>query len=202
MFTDIVHWIVDTVGSLGYPGIFLLMMIESSFIPFPSEVIMIPAGYLASKGEMSIVIAIFWGILGSLAGALINYYLAIYLGRPLLVRYGKYVMFEEKHMQKMESFFAKHGHISTLTGRLIPVIRQYISLPAGLARMNLAVFCFYTSLGAGIWVIILTLLGYYIGENEALIKEYLRQIVMLLVASCVIGVGLYYFFQKKSDNKV
>lgn len=201
MFTDIVHWIVDTVGSLGYPGIFLLMMIESSFIPFPSEVIMIPAGYLASKGEMNIVIAILWGILGSLVGALINYYLAIYLGRPLLVRYGKYVMFEEKHMQKMESFFAKHGHISTLTGRLIPVIRQYISLPAGLARMNLAVFCFYTSLGAGIWVIILTLLGYYIGENEALIKEYLRQIVVLLVVSCIIGVGLYYFLHKRKTHK-
>lgn len=202
MFTDIVHWAVDTVGSLGYPGIFLLMLIESSFIPFPSEVIMIPAGYLASKGEMNIVIAILWGILGSLAGALINYYLAVYLGRPLLIRYGKYFMFEEKHMQKMESFFSKHGHISTLTGRLIPVVRQYISLPAGLARMNLAVFCFYTSLGAGIWVTILTLLGYYIGENEALIKEYLHQIIALLIVSCIIGIGFYYFFQKRNTNKI
>ncbi|HQU97771.1 MAG TPA: DedA family protein [Nitrosomonas sp.] len=197
MFTDIVHWIVETVSSLGYPGIFLLMLIESSFIPFPSEVIMIPAGYLASKGEMNIVIAILCGILGSLAGALVNYYLAVYLGRPLLIRYGKYFMFEEKHMQKMESFFSKHGHISTLTGRLIPVIRQYISLPAGLARMNLAVFSFYTCLGAGIWVIVLTLLGYYIGENEALIKEYLHQIVLLLIISCAIGIGIYWYLQNK-----
>lgn len=201
MFTDIIHWIVDTVGSLGYPGIFLLMLIESSFIPFPSEVIMIPAGYLAAKGEMNIVIAILCGVLGSLAGALINYFLAVQLGRRLLISYGKYVMFEEKHMQKMESFFARHGHISTLTGRLIPVIRQYISLPAGLARMNLTVFCFYTSLGAGIWVVILTLLGYFIGENEALIKEYLYQIILLLIAACVIGIGFYYSFQKRNSSK-
>jgi membrane protein DedA with SNARE-associated domain len=195
--TEIVNWIVSTVGSLGYPGIFLLMLIESSFIPFPSEVIMIPAGYLASKGDMNIAIAIACGILGSLMGALINYYLAIWLGRPLLIRYGKYVMFKEHHLVQMEDFFARHGHISTFTGRLIPMIRQYISIPAGLAKMNLPIFCFYTSLGAGIWVTILTLLGFYIGENEALIKEYLRDIVIILVIACVAGLAVYWHFQKK-----
>ncbi len=195
--TEIVNWIVSTVGSLGYPGIFLLMLIESSFIPFPSEVIMIPAGYLASKGDMNIAIAIACGILGSLMGALINYYLAIWLGRPLLIRYGKYVMFKEHHLVQMENFFARHGHISTFTGRLIPMIRQYISIPAGLAKMNLPIFCFYTSLGAGIWVTILTLLGFYIGENEALIKEYLRDIVIILVIACIVGLAVYWHFQKK-----
>jgi membrane protein DedA with SNARE-associated domain len=195
--TEIVNWIVSTVGSLGYPGIFLLMLIESSFIPFPSEVIMIPAGYLASKGDMNIAIAIACGILGSLMGALINYYLAIWLGRPLLIRYGKYVMFKEHHLVQMEDFFARHGHISTFTGRLIPMIRQYISIPAGLAKMNLPIFCFYTSLGAGIWVAILTLLGFYIGENEALIKEYLRDIVIILVIACIVGLAVYWHFQKK-----
>ncbi len=195
--TEIINWIVSTVGSLGYPGIFLLMLIESSFIPFPSEVIMIPAGYLASKGDMNIAIAIACGILGSLVGALINYYLAIWLGRPLLIRYGKYVMFKEHHLVQMEDFFARHGHISTFTGRLIPMIRQYISIPAGLAKMNLPIFCFYTSLGAGIWVTILTLLGFYIGENEALIKEYLRDIVIILVIACVAGLAVYWHFQKK-----
>ena len=195
--TEIINWIVSTVGSLGYPGIFLLMLIESSFIPFPSEVIMIPAGYLASKGDMNIAIAIACGILGSLVGALINYYLAIWLGRPLLIRYGKYVMFKEHHLVQMEDFFARHGHISTFTGRLIPMIRQYISIPAGLAKMNLPIFCFYTSLGAGIWVTILTLLGFYIGENEALIKEYLRDIVIILVIACVAGLAVYWHFQNK-----
>lgn len=176
------------------------MLIESSFIPFPSEVIMIPAGYLASKGEMNIIAAIACGILGSLMGALVNYYMAIWLGRPLLIRYGKYVMFKEQHLQRMENFFARHGHISTFTGRLIPMIRQYISIPAGLAKMNLPVFCFYTSLGAGIWVIILTLLGYFIGENEALIKEYLRDIVIILMATCMLGLTVYWYFQKKSKQ--
>jgi membrane protein DedA with SNARE-associated domain len=200
LITDIITWIVGTISSLGYLGIFILMLIESSFIPFPSEVIMIPAGYLASKGEMNMLAVIGCGILGSLVGALINYYLAIRLGRPLLLEYGKYVMFKEHHLLKMESFFARHGHISTFTGRLIPMIRQYISIPAGLARMNLPVFCFYTSLGAGIWVIILSLLGYFIGENETLIKEYLRDIIIALVLSCAIGITLYWFYQRRNNH--
>lgn len=200
MVTDIIIWIVSTVSSLGYAGIFILMLIESSFIPFPSEVIMIPAGYLASKGEMNMLTVIFCGISGSLFGALINYYLAIYLGRPLLLKYGKYVMFKEHHLLQMESFFARHGHISTFTGRLIPMIRQYISIPAGLARMKLPIFCFYTSLGAGIWVTILSFLGYFIGENEMLIKEYLRDIIIALIACCVIGIIVYCFFQRRNNH--
>lgn len=194
---EIINWIVATVSSLGYPGIFFLMLLESSFFPFPSEVIMIPAGYLAFNGEMHIIIVTLCGILGSLAGALLNYFLAIKLGRLFLLRYGKYVFFKEEMLLKMESFFHRHGHISTFTGRLIPGVRQYISLPAGLARMNLAVFSFYTSLGAGIWVIILTLLGYYIGDNEALVKEYLHQIIIALVVSCAIGLLLYWHRQRR-----
>ncbi|SFK75893.1 membrane protein DedA, SNARE-associated domain [Nitrosomonas aestuarii] len=198
MIAEIIEWIVNTIGSLGYPGIFLLMLLESSFVPFPSEVIMVPAGYLASKGEMQIIIVVLCGIFGSLLGALINYYLAAWLGRPFLLHYGKYVMFNEVHLQKMEVFFHRHGHISTFTGRLIPMVRQYISIPAGLARMNLPMFCFYTSLGAGIWVIILTLLGYFIGENEALIKEYLRDIIVTLFVTCTIGVVIYWQLQRRS----
>lgn len=196
MLVEIINWTVATVSSLGYPGIFLLMLIESSFIPFPSEVVMIPAGYLSSKGEMNIVLVVLCGLLGSLLGALVNYYLAIKLGRPLLLRYGKYVMFNADSLQRMEDFFVRHGHISTFTGRLIPMVRQYISIPAGLARMNLSVFCLYTSLGAGIWVIILTVLGYYIGENEVLIKEYLHQIIIVLLVACSIGVAVYWYRQR------
>ena len=197
---EIIEWIVSTVSILGYPGVFILMLLESSFIPFPSEVIMVPAGYLASKGEMNIIIVILCGLFGSLAGALINYSLAKSLGRPLLLRYGSYVMFKEDTLLRMEDFFSRHGHISTFTGRLIPMVRQYISIPAGLARMNLPVFCFYTSLGAGIWVIILTLLGYYIGENELLIKVYLRDIIITLVTLCAIGVYIYWCRQRKNKT--
>ena len=198
---EIINWIVETVGMLGYAGIVIMMFLESSFVPFPSEVVMIPAGYLAFKGEMNLAIAILCGIIGSLGGALFNYYLAIKLGRPLLIRYGSYIMFNEETLSRMESFFNRHGHISTFIGRLIPVIRQYISLPAGLANMNLVIFSLYTGLGAGIWVIILALLGYYIGENEVLIKAYLHNIIVVLLLLCVIGAALYYWrYQKKQKR--
>ena len=198
MLTNIINFIVETVGSLGYSGIFIMMFLESSFFPFPSEVVMIPAGYLAYKGEMNIYLVVLFGILGSLAGALFNYYFAIKLGRAFLMRYGKYILISEETIEKMEEFFKKHGHISTFSGRLIPVVRQYISLPAGLARMNLFVFSLYTSLGAGIWVIILTLLGYFLGGNEDLIKEYLHTIIIVILILLAI---LAFWYYKKNKNK-
>lgn len=199
MLTDVVNFVVDTVGSLGYIGIFLMMFLESSFFPFPSEVVMIPAGYLAYKGEMNIYIAIFSGILGSLMGALFNYFLAIKLGRSFLVKYGRYFFIKEETIVKMEEFFKSHGHISTFSGRLIPAVRQYISFPAGLAKMNIFVFSIYTTLGASIWVIILTLLGYYLGDNELLIKEYLRYIIIGILVSLAI-LGFWYYKKIKRNN--
>lgn len=199
MLSSIVNFIVETVGSLGYAGIFFMMFLESSFFPFPSEVVMIPAGYLAYKGEMNIFFVVFFGILGSLAGAIFNYYFALKLGRVFLLRYGKYFFISEETIVKMEEFFVKHGHISTFFGRLIPVVRQYISLPAGLAKMNLWIFSIYTSLGAGIWVIILTLLGYFLGGNEELIKEYLHQITITLLVLIAIFSFIYYKRVKNRD---
>lgn len=201
MLSNIINFIVDTVGSLGYFGIFFMMFLESSFFPFPSEVVMIPAGYLAYKGEMNIFLVVLFGILGSLAGAIFNYYLALKLGRAFLLRYGKYFFISEETILKMEDFFQKHGHISTFFGRLIPVVRQYISLPAGLSKMNLLIFSVFTSLGAGIWVIILTLLGYFLGGNEELIKEYLHQIVIILLILIVIFSFLYYRKVRNSNLK-
>ncbi|AAZ98034.1 putative integral membrane protein dedA-like protein [Thiobacillus denitrificans ATCC 25259] len=191
MLHDLIQTIVSTVGAWGYLGIFLMMALESSFFPFPSEVVMIPAGYLAYKGEMNIVLAILAGIGGSLFGALFNYWLALKLGRRFLLRYGRYVLVKEHTLQRMEDFFARHGHISTFTGRLIPAVRQYISLPAGLARMNLAVFSFYTSLGAGIWVTILAVLGYSLGHNEAAIRANLHLITLITLGAVAVIVLLY-----------
>lgn len=199
MLHDIIQTIVATVGAWGYPGIFLMMALESSFFPFPSEVVMIPAGYLAYKGEMNIALAIVSGIGGSLFGALFNYWLAMKFGRPFLMRYGKYVLVKEHTLQRMEDFFARHGHISTFTGRLIPAVRQYISLPAGLARMNLAVFSFYTSLGAGIWVTILAVLGYTLGHNEEAIRANLHLITLITLGAVAVIVLLYVRLKLKKN---
>ncbi|KLE07427.1 DedA family protein [Aliarcobacter butzleri] len=200
MLSSIINFIVETVSSLGYFGIFIMMFLESSFFPFPSEVVMIPAGYLASKGEMNIYLVLLFGILGSLAGALFNYYFAIKLGRAFLLRYGKYILVSEETILKMEEFFKNHGHISTFSGRLIPGVRQYISLPAGLARMNIFVFSLYTSLGAGIWVLILTILGYFLGNNQALVKEYLHIIVIVILILLAIFAYFYYRRVKKTKG--
>ena len=200
MLSSIINFIVETVSSLGYFGIFIMMFLESSFFPFPSEVVMIPAGYLASKGEMNIYLVLLFGILGSLAGALFNYYFAIKLGRAFLLRYGKYILISEETILKMEEFFKNHGHISTFSGRLIPGVRQYISLPAGLSRMNIFVFSLYTSLGAGIWVLILTILGYFLGNNQALVKEYLHIIVIVILILLAIFAYFYYRRVKKTKG--
>jgi len=199
MIHDIAQYITDTIFDMGYLGIFLLMLIESSFIPFPSEIVLVPAGYLASKGEMNISFILFFSLLGSLAGALINYFGALYVGRKFLLRYGKYILISEETLDKMEQFFKKHGAISTFTGRLIPGIRQLISIPAGLSKMNLKVFIFYTSLGALIWSIILVALGYLIGENQELIKEYLSQIVTITLLTVAIITAMYIYNHKRKN---
>ena len=191
MLGEIVNWIISTVGTLGYTGIIVMMFLESSFFPFPSEVVMVPAGYLASQGEMSLALVIFFGILGAILGSLFNYWLAYKFGRIAILKFGKYFFMNENRLMKIEDYFYKHGHISTFIGRLIPGVRQYISLPAGLGKMDLRLFTIFTALGAGIWVIILVLLGYFIGQNQALIKEYLHLILAILSVVLVLIVILY-----------
>ena len=200
MLNTLIAWLVSTIGSLGYPGIIILMALESSFFPFPSEVVMIPAGYLASKGEMNLILVITFGIFGSLAGALFNYWLAIRLGRPTLVKLGKRFLIPEEKLAKAEQSFRKHGEISMFVGRLIPVLRQYISFPAGLARMNLARFSLWTCLGAGIWMTILTFIGYYMGENEKLVSEWVHRAIFWIIAACVVLIVGYWKF-RNSGNK-
>ncbi len=197
---DVVNFLVESIGSLGYFGIFALMFLESSFFPFPSEVVMIPAGYLAYKGEMNLFLAVFFGILGSVSGAVFNYLLASRFGRVFLIKYGKYLFIKEETLLKLEKFFEKHGHISTFNGRLIPGIRQYISLPAGLANMHLGKFVLYTALGAGIWVVVLTLLGYFLGQNEDLIHRYLKEITFITLGVIAVITYFYYRYQKKQSR--
>jgi membrane protein DedA with SNARE-associated domain len=196
MIHEYAQILVDLIFDWGYLGIFIMMAIESSFIPFPSEIVLIPAGYLASQGEMSVLMIMISALGGSMVGAFINYYLALTLGRKFLIKYGKYFFIKESAIAKMDAFFETHGHISTFTGRLIPGIRQLISIPAGLARMNLVEFSLFTLLGAGIWALVLTLLGYFIGENQELINTYLKQITTGVLALLVV-LGLVYYRIKK-----
>lgn len=197
----IVAWLVKTIGAMGYWGIISLMFLESSFFPFPSEVVMPPAGYLAHQGEMSLPLVLCAGIIGSLLGALFNYWLSLRFGRPFFIKYGKHFGVTDEVLDKADRFFYRHGHISTFVGRLIPVIRQYISLPAGIARMDLKRFCLYTSLGAGIWVVILTMLGYWLGANEGLIHQYLSEISTALCIFCALLVALYAWRQRHGKHK-
>ncbi|MDX1808135.1 MAG: DedA family protein [Sulfurospirillaceae bacterium] len=199
MLSEIVNWIVSTVGTLGYTGIVVMMFLESSFFPFPSEVVMIPAGYLASQGEMSLTLVIFCGIFGAILGSLFNYYLAYKFGRIAILKFGKYFFMDENRLMKIEDYFYRHGHISTFIGRLIPGVRQYISLPAGLGKMDLRLFSIFTALGAGIWVIVLVLLGYFIGQNQALIKEYLH-LIMAVLALLLLIITILYVRKVKKDH--
>ena len=194
MLHEAIDWILATVNGWGYTGIIVLMAIESSFIPFPSEVVLIPAGYLAHRGEMDPTLVLLAAILGCLVGAFVNYGLALLVGRPFLERYGRYFFVGPALLHKTDAFFEKHGAISTFTGRLIPGIRQLISIPAGLARMRLATFTLYTSVGAGIWSAILIALGYFIGGNERLIQENLPLVtaaVLVFVALTLMGYVLW-----------
>ena len=201
MIHEIAQTIVQYIGHMGYWGIFLLMFLESTFFPFPSEIIMIPAGYLAYQGEMNVSLVIFIGILGSLLGALFNYYLAMHFGRKFILKYGKYFFIKEETLDKLEIFFTRHGELSTFNGRLIPGIRQLISLPAGLAKMNIARFSLYSALGAGIWVVVLVALGYLLGSNEALISEYLHTATIIALI-CVIFITLFYIIRNKRKKEI
>jgi len=197
MLRELAESLVDLIFDWGYLGVFILMSIESSFVPFPSEIVLVPAGYLASQQQMSIGMIMLSALGGSMTGAFINYYLALTLGRKILRRYGKYFFIKENALEKMDSYFSKHGHISTFIGRLIPGIRQLISIPAGLSRMNLVVFSIYTALGAGIWAFILVMTGYFIGENQELIDIYLKEITFTVLIILFLLASWYAYIQRR-----
>lgn len=189
--------ILNLIAKLGYLGIFLGMTVESSFIPFPSEIILIPAGALISKGQMSLVPVFLAGLMGSLVGAAINYSIALFLGRDvidaIISKYGKFLLLNKKKLKSYDDFFRKHGEITTFIGRLIPGVRQIISLPAGFARMNFFKFMSYTALGAGIWTLILILLGYFFHSNYEFILRNIEVLVSLISLLIVIS----YWVSKK-----
>lgn len=200
MLHEFINWILQTVHGWGYAGIFLLMALESTVIPIPSELVLIPAGYLAYEGKMNFIGIILASTLGGVFGASLNYFFALWVGRPFLERWGRYFFVRPQLLHKTDAFFAKHGAVSTFSGRLIFGIRHLISLPAGLARMPWPKFAFYTCLGAGTWSSVLTTVGYFIGGNEALVQQYLHLVTIGIVTFVVLGVALYWWRQKKNSR--
>lgn len=207
MLQRIVDFFLGISSGLGYWGVLLLMAVESSFIPFPSEIVVPPAAYLAARGEMNIFIVVIMGILGSLIGASINYFLARWLGRPIIYtlvekKWAKYFLLSPAKLEKAEKHFRDYGGISTFIGRLIPAVRQLISIPAGFSRMNFGKFLFFTFLGSGFWVIVLAALGYFFGANEGLWMFYLREISYGLIFIALLTVLILYLRKRKKRRLV
>ena len=204
--------IADLAPTWGLLFIFIFMTIESSFIPFPSEVVMIPAGFLAARGELgcggpvsALVLSFVVGVVGSIAGAYVNYYLALWVGRPFLEKYGKYFFIKPEPLNKACEVFNKYGAVTTFVCRLIPVIRQLISLPAGISRMKLSAFTLFTALGAGIWTAVLALVGWALGKTSGDItylelclkgKEMASANLPYVIGGAVVLVALYFVFKK------
>ncbi len=206
MLERFIDWLLQTLLQLGYPGIIALMAMESSILPVPSELVMPPAGYWAAKGQMSVAVALLCGVLGSVIGALANYYGAQWIGRSLIRRYGKYVLLSEKNLERSERFFAEHGEISTLIGRLFPVIRHLISIPAGLHRMPLPKFILYTAVGATVWCAILTWIGYFLGQHESVLRNeeihrYVTGALLILIPLTLITVLVYVLRRRRQRRQ-
>ena len=194
---------------LNYWVISLLMAIESSFIPFPSEVVVPPAAYMAATtGELNVFLVVFFATVGAVIGALVNYFLALYLGRPLVYRFaesriGHMCLIDSEKVEKAERYFDEHGAVGTFFGRLVPAVRQLISIPAGLARMGLGRFMFYTMLGAGIWNSILAGMGWYIGhyysgQLEEKVAQYSGELKIVMLG---LGVAVVAYFIYKGMKK-
>lgn len=198
----VISWYND---HLNYGTITLLMTIESSFIPFPSEVIVPPAAYQACNSDnealyvtsskfVNVLLVILFATLGALIGALINYVLALWLGRPIIYwfadsKVGHLLLLDKEKVIKAEDYFREHGNVSTLVGRFIPAIRQLISIPAGLAKMHIGMFILFTSLGAAVWNTVLAILGYIAHGQKDLIDKYNHELTIALLAVFAIGVG-------------
>jgi membrane protein DedA with SNARE-associated domain len=195
-------WLVDGIGALGYPGIVLLMALESSVFPVPSELVMPPAGYLAATQKMDLLVALACGTFGSLIGAYVNYVVASRVGRWIFVRYGRWVLLSSRSLERTERFFARHGEIATFIGRLFPVIRHLISIPAGLARMRLDRFILFTGAGAAIWCSVLLGVGWLIGKAGGTLSRdqvalHTRHVVVLMIPISIALVAAYLWWQRR-----
>jgi len=196
----IVHYATLIIEKTSYLGVGFLMILESMFMPVPSEAVMPFAGFLWFDGKLT-----FWGIvlastLGSIIGSLISYYIGAYGGRPFVRRFGKYFLINEHHLEKTEQFFKKRGEITIFISRFIPVVRHLISLPAGFGRMNRVKFSIYTIIGAGLWNAFLTWLGYHLGSNWETIRKY-SEIIDIVLIILIIAVIIFFIYKQRQRRR-
>ena len=205
MITSIIdilaNFTVHTIGVLGYPGIFILMFLESCGIPMPSEVIMPFSGFLVFDGKMTLLLITLAGTLGNLVGSLLAYWIGYKGGRPLIEKYGKYILISSRDLDLADNWFKKYGDFTVFFGRILPVIRTYISFPAGIAKMDIKKFAFYTTLGALPWTLLFGWLGIKMGANWSLIREKLHNFD-LLIALLVILVIILYIYRHIKHSKL
>ncbi len=195
MINEIVNFLVNSIFELGYFGIFILMAIQNSIFPFAMELVLVPAGYLAYKGEMSLGLVLFFGSMGQLAGALCSYWFAYYFGKKVVYRF-----VNKKIQLKLQNIFRENNLNSLFFAFIIPGIRPYISLPAGFSKMNLFKFVLFVFIGSFFWVSLVSLVGYFVGEDAVLIKQYMDWVTFVTI---LIGVGWFLWYAKhKSTNNV
>ena len=186
IISTLANFVIQMISNTGYLGIFVLMILESALIPIPSEIIMPFSGYLVSTGKFNLIGVIIAGGVGNLVGSLIAYFIGIKLGRAFILRYGKYFLLKKSHLDWAESFFERHGNKTTFVTRLLPGIRTYISLPAGIAKMNLKKFSLYTFVGSIIWSAMLTYVGVALGEEWTKIRQYSEYIDVAVIIGIII----------------
>jgi membrane protein DedA with SNARE-associated domain len=202
LFNSVITYITSFISSLGYPGIFSLMVVESAMIPIPSEIIMPFSGFLVATGKLSFFEVVLAGSFGNLIGSIITYYLGIKIGRPLIIKYGKYIFFSESHLRFTEKLFERLGDKISFIGRLLPGVRTYVSFPLGIAKANLIKFMIYTLIGSLIWNALLTYAGLRLGSNWQSFHKYSPYLdIVAVIMIIAFAVWFIYKMKKMSMNK-
>jgi membrane protein DedA with SNARE-associated domain len=201
MFEQILNWIVTFVHDFGYVGLFVMTFLESTFTPIPSEVTVVPAGFLIHQGKMHVLPVMLSCIAGTMSGSYFTYWFAQRFGVRFVKRYGKYFFFSADKLVMVQTYFKEHGSISVFTGRLLPGIRHVIGFPAGLAEMKISLFFIYTFLGSTLWTIILLLVGYFIGSNREMLAHYVTYIKIGMLLAVLLLLPLYIWNHRRKKAK-
>ncbi len=199
MITSISNFIIQIIGHFGYFAVVFLMTLESANIPIPSEVIMPFAGFLVASGRLDLLSVVLAGTFGNWLGSSLSYWLGLFGGRPLVIKYGELVHFDHRHLEHSDRWFAKYGDESVFLGRLIPIVRTFISLPAGISRMNFGKFSLYTILGALPFSYLLAWLGYKLGQNWGILKQYFHYFDAAVVFLAVVLI-IWYLIEKRAKS--